>query len=215
MNNERFMVPEALFHPTDIGLNQAGVRHYLQQFHSLQATLTFPLDNLVPVLKVEVSALLSLAGLAETVVQSVEAVHEDLHGLLYSNVLITGTSDAVEPSGLMPASSYHQTNVHAHELSAMHQMICQFLLSHSALAAGGTAKCPGFKERLYSELRRLVPSQYTLNVHLPEDPACAAVKGGARLAASPLFQHLAWTKLAYEEHGSARLHGHGDSARVI
>lgn len=25
MNNERFMVPEALFHPTDIGMNQAGV----------------------------------------------------------------------------------------------------------------------------------------------------------------------------------------------
>ena len=24
LNNERFMVPEALFHPTDIGLNQAG-----------------------------------------------------------------------------------------------------------------------------------------------------------------------------------------------
>jgi hypothetical protein len=24
LNNERFMVPEALFHPSDIGLNQAG-----------------------------------------------------------------------------------------------------------------------------------------------------------------------------------------------
>jgi hypothetical protein len=24
LNNERFMVSEALFHPTDIGLNQAG-----------------------------------------------------------------------------------------------------------------------------------------------------------------------------------------------
>ena len=26
VNNERFMVPEALFHPTDIGMNQAGAR---------------------------------------------------------------------------------------------------------------------------------------------------------------------------------------------
>lgn len=52
MNNERFMVPEALFRPADIGLNQAG--------------------------------------LAETIVQAVKATHEDLHGLLYSNVLLTG-----------------------------------------------------------------------------------------------------------------------------
>jgi actin-related protein len=43
----------------------------------------------------------------------------------------------------------------------------------------------------------------------------AAFRGGARLAASPLYQHLAWTKLAYEEHGSARLHGHGDSVPVV
>ena len=27
VNNERFMVPEALFHPTDIGMNQAGMLH--------------------------------------------------------------------------------------------------------------------------------------------------------------------------------------------
>jgi len=54
-----------------------------------------------------------------------------------------------------------------------------------------------------------VPSEYELHLHLPEDPACAAFRGGARLGASQLYQHLAWTKLAYEEHGSARLHGHG------
>ena len=32
------------------------------------------------------------AGLAETIVQSIEAVHGDLHGLLYSNIILTGES---------------------------------------------------------------------------------------------------------------------------
>jgi hypothetical protein len=27
VNNERFMVPEALFHPSDIGMDQAGAPH--------------------------------------------------------------------------------------------------------------------------------------------------------------------------------------------
>lgn len=31
VNNERFMVPEALFHPSDIGLNQAGVCETIQR----------------------------------------------------------------------------------------------------------------------------------------------------------------------------------------
>lgn len=52
VNNERFMVPEALFNPADIGMDEAG--------------------------------------LAETVAAAVRACHPQLHGLLYSNVLITG-----------------------------------------------------------------------------------------------------------------------------
>lgn len=35
------------------------------------------------------------AGLAETLVRAAEAVHPDLHGLLYSNVLLTGVRQAV------------------------------------------------------------------------------------------------------------------------
>lgn len=129
MNNERFMVPEALFRPSDLGLNQAG--------------------------------------LAETIVQSVKATHEDLHGLLYSNILLTG----------------------------------------------GTVKCPGFKDRLLKDLRQLVPTEYDLNVHIPEDPQLAAFKGAARLAASPRYRQLAWSKREYEEQGSARLHGHHVTAQ--
>jgi len=73
LNNERFMVPEVLFQPSDIGLQQTG--------------------------------------LAQTIVDAVEAAHPDLHPLLYSNVLCTG----------------------------------------------GSARCPGFAERLYKDLQPLVP----------------------------------------------------------
>lgn len=73
LNNERFMVPEVLFQPTDVGLQQAG--------------------------------------LPQAIVEAVQATAPNLHPLLYSNVLCTG----------------------------------------------GCATCPGFRERLYSELRALVP----------------------------------------------------------
>ena len=33
-----------------------------------------------------------LPGVAETIVRAVEGVHPDLHGLMYSNVLLTGAS---------------------------------------------------------------------------------------------------------------------------
>jgi actin-related protein 6 len=52
MNNERITVPELLFHPSDIGIPQAGV--------------------------------------AEAIVQSIQSCHPDLHGMLYSNIIITG-----------------------------------------------------------------------------------------------------------------------------
>lgn len=76
LNNERFMVPEVLFQPSDIGLQQGG--------------------------------------LAQTIAEAVEATHLDLHPLLYSNIVCTG----------------------------------------------GCATCPGFQQRLYSELRALVPDEY-------------------------------------------------------
>lgn len=52
LNNERFMVPEVLFTPSDLGLQQAG--------------------------------------LPEVCATAVQALPEQLHGLLYSNVLLTG-----------------------------------------------------------------------------------------------------------------------------
>ena len=76
LNNERFMVPELIFRPTDIAMEQAG--------------------------------------LAEAIVEATNAVHPDLRPLLLSNV------------------------------------VC----------SGGTASCPGFAERLFAELRPLLPAEY-------------------------------------------------------
>lgn len=107
VNNERFMVPEALFHPSDIGLNQAGemrfrapftilrpadATHWISQCCSSRFALVSAMLEIVtkPSQGLLASVLHVCAGLAETIVQSVEAVHEDLHGLLYSNVLLTG-----------------------------------------------------------------------------------------------------------------------------
>ena len=44
-----------------------------------------------------------------------------------------------------------------------------------------------------------------VSVHAPEDPVLAAWKGGSRLAASPLYQRRAVTKLQYAEYGAANL----------
>ncbi|EIE26065.1 Actin/actin-like protein [Coccomyxa subellipsoidea C-169] len=121
LNNERFMVPEVLFQPSDIGLEQAG--------------------------------------LAQTIVDAVEAAHPDLHPLLYSNVLCTG----------------------------------------------GSAKCPGFRDRLYKELRPLVPDDIEVGVHMPSDPVLAAWKGASAFATSPDYSQQAITKAHYEEMGYERL----------
>lgn len=52
MNNERIIVPELLFTPSDIGINQAGI--------------------------------------GEAVFQSVESCVQEMHALLYSNILVIG-----------------------------------------------------------------------------------------------------------------------------
>lgn len=120
VNLERFMVPEVLFHPSDIGLQQAG--------------------------------------LAECIQTSVSACHPALHALLYSNVLLVG----------------------------------------------GMAQCPGFRERLYDELRPLVPDCMELNISLPEAPVTCAWEGGSMLGASREYQKHALSKAQYEERGGGR-----------
>lgn len=80
LNNERFQVPEVVFHPSDVGMQQVG--------------------------------------LAEAAVEAANSVHPELRPLLFSNVICTG----------------------------------------------GTTTCPGFSNRLSSELRELVPTEYEVGI---------------------------------------------------
>ncbi|KAI7872701.1 actin-related protein 6 [Spinellus fusiger] len=121
MNNERFMIPEILFHPSDIGMQQAGI--------------------------------------PEAIVQAVEACAPELHGLLYANIVLVG----------------------------------------------GNANFKGYKERIGHDLRKLIPTQYTIRLSKPDDPINYAWFGGERLVAlsaeSDLQQKFVSRK-DYMEHGS-------------
>lgn len=114
MNNER-LIPEILFHPSDIGLNQAGI--------------------------------------AETIVQSVQEITPELHELFYGNILIMG----------------------------------------------GSTLLPGFKERLYQELRPLVPCEFEIKINSVKDPVGSAWRGGAKFMQQSNYQSYAVTKEEYME----------------
>lgn len=118
LTNERFMIPEALFQPADIGVNQAGI--------------------------------------AEAIVQAVSSANPELHELLYGNVIV----------------------------------------------CGGCARFPGFLERLYNDLRSLVPDEYELNVRIVEDPVCAAWHGGVLAASKSEMDRCAATRQNYIHEGS-------------
>ncbi|KAJ3043539.1 Actin- protein 6, partial [Rhizophlyctis rosea] len=120
MNNERFTVPETLFHPSDIGVDQAG--------------------------------------LPEAIVQAIDTCDPDLQGMFYSNIILTG----------------------------------------------GNARFPGFKERLYGELRKLAPTSYDINITLPTDPTTCAFEGGRTWVKGDPdgFRRACVTRAQYLEHGS-------------
>ncbi|CAK9815391.1 Actin-related protein 6 [Anthophora plagiata] len=74
------------------------------------------------------------------------------------------------------------------------------LLSNIVLT-GGNAKFPGFQQRIYKEVRSLAPAEYTINVHLPENPITYAWHGGKTLSKDPVFSSLLVTREDYEEEG--------------
>ncbi len=154
------MVPEALFHPSDVGLNQAGV--------------------------------------AQTIVQAVEATHPHLHALLYANILLTGQK--------IPAVDFLLVVNNECIQHCMIQRIPKPHVHHHLHAReGGTVNCPGFKDRLYAELRPLVPDDYSLGIHQPQDPILCAWQGASALAATAGFSSMATSKAEYEERGSMQL----------
>ena len=111
-NNERFMVPEALFHPSGLRREQAAVAAWLhllatlfsRRWHGvcwrgggisacnsyLPAHSAACLPVARPPARPPADIGMEEAGLAEAIVAAVQAVHPHLHALLYSNVLLTG-----------------------------------------------------------------------------------------------------------------------------
>lgn len=119
LNNERFIVPEILFHPSDIGMKSMGI--------------------------------------AEAVVKSIFCCPKDQQEKLAMNIVLVG----------------------------------------------GNCKFPGFKERIYAELRSQLPHLWKVNVYAPDDPISYSWKGGKPLLRTPDFKNFLVTKEEYEELGSS------------
>ncbi|KAF6036219.1 hypothetical protein EB796_005460 [Bugula neritina] len=118
MNSERFSVPEVLFRPSDIGIEQIG--------------------------------------LAEAI-----------------NHVISLTDPAMQP---------HFTS--------------------NIILTGGNSLFPGFKQRVFDDVRSSTDIFFDVKVHLPSNPITYAWEGGSTLAASSQFQKVAVSREAYNEHGA-------------
>ncbi|KAK2142530.1 hypothetical protein LSH36_942g01043 [Paralvinella palmiformis] len=117
LNNERFSVPEVLFHPSDIGIQEMG--------------------------------------LAETVVHSISCTPEEMHPHLYNNIVVTG----------------------------------------------GNGLLPGFKERLYNDVRAMAPCELDVRVTCSDNPVNYPWQGGVLMSEHSDFNKQLVTKAEYEEYG--------------
>uniref|UniRef100_A0A3B4E8B2 Actin-related protein 6 n=1 Tax=Pygocentrus nattereri TaxID=42514 RepID=A0A3B4E8B2_PYGNA len=117
LNNERFAVPEMLFHPSDIGIQEMGI--------------------------------------PEALVNSINKMPEEMQPHFYKNIVLTG----------------------------------------------GNALFPGFRDRVYKEVRALAPAEFQVSVVLPQNPICYAWEGGKLLAENPDFEEMVVTREDYEENG--------------
>ncbi|XP_055048724.2 actin-related protein 6 [Misgurnus anguillicaudatus] len=117
LNNERFAVPEMLFHPSDIGIQEMGI--------------------------------------PEALVNSINNMPEEMQPHLYKNIVLTG----------------------------------------------GNTLFPGFRDRVYKEVRALAPVEYQVRVVLPQNPICYPWEGGKLLAENPDFEEMVVTRDDYDENG--------------
>jgi len=85
LGNERFAIPELLFTPSDVGRSPLALVSPLSRFLGVQTGSTF-WDELVVVDFVGSRQ----GGLAEAVVQAVNAVPEELRSLLFANIILVG-----------------------------------------------------------------------------------------------------------------------------
>lgn len=77
------------------------------------------------------------------------------------------------------------------------------LMYSNIVITGGTTKFNGFKERLETELRKLVPQQFKINIYHHENPETTAWHGGVVLANQSDLSNIMVTKKQYEEIGDS------------
>ncbi|XP_074109426.1 actin-related protein 6 [Cotesia typhae] len=68
---------------------------------------------------------------------------------------------------------------------------------------GGNAKFPGFRDRIYKDLRTLAPDEFNINITLPEKPETYAWEGGKIISQDSTFNSMLVTREEYEENGPA------------
>ncbi|TKC40585.1 hypothetical protein EI555_012840, partial [Monodon monoceros] len=115
--NERFAVPEILFNPSDIGIQEMGI--------------------------------------PEAIVYSIQNLPEEMQPHFFKNIVLTG----------------------------------------------GNSLFPGFRDRVYSEVRCLTPTDYDVSVVLPENPITYAWEGGKLISENDDFEDMVVTREDYEENG--------------
>lgn len=119
LNNERFAIPELLFHPSDVGIPQMGI-----------------------------------------------------------------------PEAIM------------HSISSCPVEYMESLLENIVLYGGNTL-FPGFRDRVYNEVRALALDHFDVNVTLPDNSLTYAWEGGKKIFRDPEFYSFCMTKEEYEEEGKA------------
>ncbi|KAM9471210.1 actin-related protein 6 [Clarias gariepinus] len=117
LTNERFAIPEILFHPSDIGIQEMGI--------------------------------------PEAIVNSISKMPEEMQPHFFKNIVLTG----------------------------------------------GNTLFPGFRDRVYKEVRALAPSEFDVSVTQPQNPICYPWEGGKLLAENPDFEEMVVTREDYEENG--------------
>lgn len=89
-----------------------------------------------------------------------------------------------------------------HSINACPQENMESLLENIVLV-GGNALFPGFRDRVYSEVRSLSLDHYDVNVILPDNPITHAWEGGKKIFRDPDFYSFCMTKEEYEEEGKS------------
>lgn len=118
LNNERIQVPELLFNPADIGVNQIGLSH--------------------------------------AIIHSIESLPEEYRPHLYENILLIG----------------------------------------------GNACFPGYRDRVFNDVRSMVDSFYDVNIYASKQPITNSWLGGKLLAENEaLLKKLSISKKDYEQNG--------------